>query len=148
MNALPPEPTADQLQAMAYVDGELEPDERSAFEARLSKEPALGREVAELRRLELLARRMAPPEPADYEWQRLARDTIQRGGTGLGFALLIVGAAGLVGGGLATFLMSDESLTTKALVSALALGILALFGTTLRARLRVLPYDPYTQVER
>ena len=42
-------PTPDELLAMAYVDGELDDEAARAFEDRLPDEPALVREVAELR---------------------------------------------------------------------------------------------------
>ena len=36
----------------------------------------------------------------------------------------------------------------KALVAALIAGFLVLFLTTVRARMRTLPYDPYRSIER
>ena len=48
------EPTRGQLLAMAYVDGELAESAHQEFEDRLRREPALMREVAELKRLVLL----------------------------------------------------------------------------------------------
>ena len=62
------EPSADELTAMAYADGELSGAERAAFEQRLAAEPDLGRAVSDYRELEIMARQLAPPEPADHEW--------------------------------------------------------------------------------
>ncbi len=45
------EPTRGQLLAMAYVDGELAESAHQKFEDRLRREPALMREVAELKML-------------------------------------------------------------------------------------------------
>ena len=142
-------PSEDELRAMAWVDGELGPDEARAFEARMAREPALAREVTELRALELLARQMAPPEPADHEWERLAHEPLHREGTRL--------ATGLILGGLTAawiamlwFLATAEDLELlpKTLLLAVLGGLTLLFLLVLRARLRTLPYDPYTKVKR
>ena len=74
MKANAREPSRDELLAMAYVDGELAPDAAAEFEGRLADEAHLGLHVAEFKKLELMARQLAPPEPADHEWLRLGRD--------------------------------------------------------------------------
>lgn len=142
------EPTRDELDAMAYVDGELAADARRAFEARLAREPALAREVAELRELEIVARQVAPPEPADHEWARIERSTLTR--TLHPFAwILIAGAAlGLVLWTLWIECTCELELVPKLCVLALTLGLLLLGGVSLRNRLRTLPYDPYTKLKR
>ena len=63
-------PSADELAAMAYVDGELGPEESARIEERLDREPALLREVAAQQRLAVLARASAPREPIDREWRK------------------------------------------------------------------------------
>lgn len=142
------EPSREQLQAMAYVDGELGPADRSAFEALLATRRDLQLEVTELRKLELLARSMAAPEPIDHEWKRISLDPLQRSSIGLGFAALSVGALGLAGWGGYELWASDMPLLPKLLLGALCSGALLLFLATLRGRLRTLPYDPYTEIER
>lgn len=141
-------PTRDQLLAMAYADGELADGARAEFEARLAQEPALRREVSALRDLEMLARQAAPREPADHEWEELAREPSQRATLGLGAGLVVVG-------GLALLMYGVWSLTRAALepfvkwpLVALVLGLAFLFGAVLRARLRTLPHDPYRKVRR
>lgn len=149
MNEIPErEPTRDELLAMAYVDGELEDDAARELEARLETSPELRREVSELQRLAVLARQVAPPEPQDYEWQRLAQDPVQRSGVGLGWALLFIGVVGHLGWFLWALFSSDAELPLKLLTGTLAIGALLLFGTTLRQRLRTLPHDPYRDVQR
>jgi hypothetical protein len=142
------EPTRDELDAMAYVDGELAPDARRVFEARLALEPALAREVAELRELELVARQVAPPEPADHEWARIERSALTR--TLHPFAWILIGCAalGLVAWTLWIECTCELDLVPKLCVLALTLGLLLLGGLSVRNRLRTLPYDPYTKLKR
>jgi len=142
-------PTRDELLAMAYVDGELEESARVEFVGRMAREPALAREVAELQGLELIARRMAPPEPADTEWARIESELVHRGGTWLGFALLLVGVLGPLIWGVVGIARSDElGLAAKLLLASGLAGIALLFLLVLRARLRTLPFDPYTKIQR
>ena len=143
------EPTADELLAMAYVDGELAPDARRAFAARLEHEPALAREVAELSRLQVLARHALGPEPMDHEWRRIARSPTQRAGLGLAWSLAFVGAFGLVGWAVSLLWFSTAlALVPKLCLSALLAAAAILFLLAVRARLRTLPYDAYREVER
>jgi len=143
------EPTADQLLAMAYADGELDAAARHSFESRLAGDTALAREVAKHRAFAVLARRSAAPEPADYEWRRLAADPLQRGTLGVGWVALSVGVLGLLGLYLWRFLVDDSvEWVERALVLSATVGGLALLAAAVRARLRTLPLDPYRNVER
>jgi anti-sigma factor RsiW len=144
----PGEPTRDQLLAMAYVDGELAPSARAEFEARLAAQPELRREVSALKELELFARAAAPREPQDHEWDALARDPLQRGALGLGWTLLGLGAlVALLFGGY-ELVVAEMPTWVKFASGAISLGLLLLFGATLRARARTAPLDPYRKVQR
>lgn len=143
------EPGPEWLQAMAYADGELRGAERTVFEALLATRADLQREVAQLRRLQVLGRQMAAPEPMDFEWKRLEGDLVQRAGLGLGFALLLLGAAALLALALIGILMNEGlSLYVRLALGALLGGFLLLVVVFVRARLRTLPYDPYTEIQR
>ncbi len=134
---------------MAYADGELHGEAKEAFEQRLKDEPKLAAELTELQALHVVARSEAPLEPADHEWRRLETDPVQRTGLGVGWILLI--AAALLLAGQAVFSIArDESLSplSRVLMISAIFGIGLLAGMTLRERLRVLPFDPYTKVER
>ncbi|MBK7645503.1 MAG: hypothetical protein IPJ19_21130 [Planctomycetes bacterium] len=143
------EPSADELLAMAYADGELTPQERARFEARMAGEPRLAREVSELRRLAVLARAVAPPEPMDHEWARLARSATQRGlPLGTGWILLLAGLSGLAGWGLVCLECSAASWVPKLFVPLVLAGAALLMAGALRARARTLPFDPYRDIKR
>ncbi len=150
-NSAPParrEPSEDELLAMAYADGELSSAARLAFETRLAREPDLGHAVAEQQGLVALARRLAPPEPMDHEWRRLAGQWPERAGVPLGLGLALGGTA-LLGAALVAWI-SASALPMLVKLGALAViaGLALLLALALRARLRTLPYDPYTKVER
>lgn len=142
------EPSRDELLAMAYADGELDSEARAEIEQRMATEPALAREVAQLQGLEVLARRMAPAEPKDHEWERLRSELLHSTGTTLAWILTVVGALGLALLGLVGLLSSDLAPILKLCLGVLVGGLALLLALTLRARLRTLPYDPYTKVER
>ena len=144
-------PSRDELEAMAYSDGELPAAARAAFERRLALEPTLARRVAEYRALELVAREMAPPEPADYEWERLELDPLHRSGTRLGNVLVVAGG-GLLAVALLLAVTGVAALLSTRLVAIgsalLVVGLVLLLLTTIQSRLRTLPYDPYRKVKR
>ena len=142
------EPSKDELLAMAYADGELAPAERARFEERLRAEPGLAREVAELRRLDVLARHAAPPEPMDSEWERLARSRAQRGLWSAGWLFSLAALAGLLAWGLTCLECSNLSWAPKVLVPLLLVGAGLLVAAAVRARARTMRYDPYRDVKR
>ncbi len=144
----PREPTRDELLAMAYVDGELAPEERADFERRLAVEEPLRREVALLERLAVIARASRPREPMDFEWERLRRDPLQRAGGLLAWVLLGLGSLGLLAWAVVRLLGSDLERVPKILILAALSGLALLFAVTLRARLRTRRYDPYGEIER
>ncbi len=147
---MPPahEPTRDELLAMAYADGELGSEGRRELEVRLAREPQLARQVSEHRALQVLARRMAPPEPADLEWARLEAEPVQRSTRWLGWTLFVGGSIGLAAWGLWGVANSHTPILPRVLAMGAILGLLLLLLTTARARMRVLPHDPYRKVER
>lgn len=142
-------PSADELQAMAYADGEMPEGDRAAFVERLRSEPALLRLVAEHRALDVLSRGAAPPEPAELDWSTVRDAASYRAPRLLGWVLLGVamaaGAALLVAG----YLLDDGVPPgVRALVAAAVAGLTLLFSDVLRRRLRALPLDPYRNLER
>ena len=142
-------PSQDELLAMAYADGELSTEDALHFETRLSGEPALTRLLAEHHALDVLARRIAPPEPADHEWSRLKVDPLFRASASLGWSLVIAGAAfsfALAIWGIST--NEALSLWQRVLILGSLLGFLLLFVSVLWRRVRSYPLDPYRHVQR
>jgi len=142
------EPTRDELLAMAYVDGELDLGARHELERRMATEPALRREVAELQRLAVMARLTTPPEPMDHEWNELEREWLHAGGGRLGMSLMLLALVGATLFGGFELLVSEAPLAARLIGGGGLLGALIFFLVVLRARLRTLPFDPYTRVER
>ena len=142
-------PPPDELLAMAFADGELSPEERLAFEQRMVHEERLARLVAEHMALDVLARRVAPKEPQDHEWERLRLNPLFTGSRSSGWVLLVVGSVATLA--LTVFgVATNESLSAPTRVGILGalLGFLLLFLTVAARRLRTLPLDPYRHVER
>jgi len=150
MHAREDQPTRDELLAMAYADGELDGEERRAFELRLVSEPELAEQVREVRALAVLAHQVAPPEPQDAEWERLERDLLQRLLKRGGYTLFSVAAvASLV---LVLLVAFDAQFDQQPLIAGCTVcwiaGGLALLVATLRWRSRTHPHDPYVDVKR
>jgi len=141
-------PSDDQILAMAYADGELAGNARAEFEARMSHDAALAREVVAQQRLHVLARHAAGAEPMDHEWDRIERSRLNRSGRGLAWTLIVTGSAGILFWAVVEELRSGLPLVPKISIALLFAGLAALFLITLRNRLRTMPYDPYAQVKR
>lgn len=148
MSAHEPEPTRDELMAMAFVDGELDGEALGEFRERLASSPELARKVSQFESLQVLARSCAPPEPMDHEWSRIALDPLSQMGHGLGFGLLLAGGLVLLAWSAWALVTSELELGFKLALGGLLLGAACLFLITLRNRLRTIPYDPYTEVKR
>ena len=143
------EPTRSELLAMAYVDGQLSPEDRTSLEAGLATDPELARHLAHYQALDLVTRSMAPPEPGDQEWARLEGGALHGSGSRLAWSLVTIGGLGLAAYGTYDLATSD-SITGLHKTSLLALlgGGLLLVGLAIHQRMRLLPFDPYRKVKR
>jgi anti-sigma factor RsiW len=142
------QPSKDELLAMAYVDGELDSEQREAFEQRLPEEPQLLREVAEHNSLAVLARQLTPPEPMDHEWRRLDGENLHGKGIPLGLLLSAIGALGLIFWGAVGILLSGHEPMLKCFFILLLGGLSGVFLLVFRARIQTQHLDPYTKVQR
>ncbi len=84
----------------------------------------------------------------DHEWARIDASGVQRTLSGLGWALTLAGSLGVGSWIVWAVARSELELLPKCLCGATLLGFVILFLAVLRARLRTLPFDPYTEVRR
>ena len=147
-NTPPPEPSEDELLAMAYADGELNEEARREAAQRMASDEAFALRVAHYQRLDVTAR-SALQEPQDIAHAKLAAEPTQRATLGLGWAALSVGLVGFYVWIFYVMVRDPEMPTTlKVLMLTGIGGFLLLFLAVLRKRLRELPFDPYTKVQR
>ncbi|MBL8862257.1 MAG: hypothetical protein JNK02_09620 [Planctomycetes bacterium] len=144
----PAAPTADELLAMAYADGELAPTARAEFEARLAREAPLRVLVAEQQRIAVIAREAAPAEPLELAELRVARAASQVGlwlaGLGLLVLALLWVLAWLVLAGVEG--APRPPLVVAAIAGPLGFGLLV--ARALLARRATLHLDPYRDLRR
>ena len=131
---------------MRYLDGELPPEDRRAFEAEIDRSTELRRELAIYRAMQRDFQELSfePPTPDRSVWgtvnRRLARP--------LGW-LLLVGGVGLWIGYVAyMFVLSPVAPWGKAAVAAIVIGFLFLLASVIADRYRDWLTDPYRDVHR
>jgi anti-sigma factor RsiW len=137
----------------AYLDDELEPAERRAFEEELARDPGLRKEVEEVQRMKSVVGGMRLRELPDDAWDHYRERIYNRLERKVGWILLSIGAAVLVGYGLyelVVFLVSAAELAwwIRAAIGAVCLGLAVLLISVIRERIFVWKRDPYKEVER
>lgn len=148
-NKITPEPTEDELLAMAYADGELEPEARRQAAKRIAEDDAFALRVAHYQRLDVTTRTAISHEPQDTARAELSREPLQRATISLGWMSATVGFIAFYAWVFYEILQNEEmSGAPKVFLLCAAGGLFLLFLSVLRGRLRELPYDPYTDIER
>ena len=137
----------------AYLDDELDPVERTAFEEELARDPRLRDEVEAMKSMKSLVGGMRLRELPDGAYDHYRERTYNRLERRLGWILLSVGAAVLVGYGLyelVVFLVSDGNLAwwIRTAIGAACVGLAILLISVIRERIFVWKRDPYREVER
>jgi anti-sigma factor RsiW len=136
-----------------YLDGELDPAEREAFEREAARDPELARELEALRALKEVTSGMKLSEFPDYVWDRYWEGTYNRLERRIGWLFLSLGAAALLAGGLYELVLglikdTSEPLWMRVAIGAACGGLAILFVSALRERLFMLRRDPYREVKR
>jgi len=138
----------------AYVDDELEPDQRKRLEEHLANCPSCRQELAEEKALKEELDMIRFKEPTDAELGRYWSSVYNRLERGVGWILFSLGAIVLLcygGFKLVEAVIRDPTLQwwVKGGVLALVFGTVVLFVSLLRERLAVRKVDKYSrEIER
>ena len=144
--------SCDEYEPMltAYVDGELEAEDRLRLEEHLAGCEACRQALAELNALQEVLDMIKFTEPTDVELEKYWRNVYNRLERGVGWVLLSVGAIVLLCYGafrLIEGVLGDTgvALAVKVGVVALMFGVVVLFVSLLRERLAVRKTDRYSK---
>lgn len=142
-----------RIRISGYLDGELDADERLAFERELETSPQLAREFEETKAMKEVTDAMKLRDFPDRVWERYWEGTYNRLERRVGWILLSIGAmilaaAGLYQIALALFRDSVEPLWLRLAVASACAGAAILFISVLRERLFLRKRDPYREIQR
>jgi predicted anti-sigma-YlaC factor YlaD len=138
---------------MAYLDNELNEEQKRAFEAHLASCPECTRDMGEFRTLKQLTDGVAFVEPEDRIWDQYWGNVYNRIERGAGWILLSVAAVALLlygGFELIEGIIKDPkvSLLLKTCLLAFLGGLAILFVSVLRERVYFWSKDRYRDVRR
>jgi predicted anti-sigma-YlaC factor YlaD len=138
---------------MAYLDNELNEEQRRAFEAHLASCSECAKDMKEFRRLKQMTDNVAFVEPEDRIWEQYWGSVYNRIERGTGWILFSVAAiAFLIYGGfeLIKNIIEDPTIRILMKVGLLALlgGLAILFVSVLRERVFFWTRDRYKDVRR
>ena len=136
-----------------YVDSELTPAEEESLKGHLSHCSDCRDDLMELRNIEGVTEVMKNETLPDAFWDTYWLSVYNRLERGLGWILLSVGAALLLGFGafhfVTDFLLKDEAPLIVRVGTALGmLGLALLTISLIRERIRSWRHDPYKEVKR
>ena len=134
-----------------YVDGELTPDERAAFEAELAKDPSLKAELEEFQRLKEVTNGMHYADIPDDVWQTYWQSVYRKTERGLGWILMSAGAIILLCFSLFEafsnlFANPDAPLWLKIGLPTLTVGAVILLVSFIRERIFAYHRERYREV--
>lgn len=136
-----------------YIDGELRPDEREAFERELERDPDLAAELAAMRAMGEVTGTMKLQEFPDLVWEKYWEGTYNRLERRLGWILFSIGAIVLLAVGLYEFVLelvhdTAEPWWIRGAIGAMCGGLAILLVSVVRERLFSLKKDRYREVKR
>ncbi len=138
---------------MAYLDDELDDEQKRAFEAHLASCSDCVKDLEEFKKLKRMTDCVALAEPEDRVWDEYWNRLYNRIERGTGWILFSVAAiALLIYGGfeLVETIIEDRTVGVLAKIGVLALvgGLAILFVSVLRERLYFWGRDRYKDVRR
>lgn len=132
-----------------YVDAQLTQQQRQMVHVHLADCPACRDEVKSLQRIREDLQMMRVPDPSADQMEKLARGLFERGFSGLGWFLGIVGAAILIGYAVYEFLTEPAAdAVVKVAVMCVLAGCVFLLGGKAAERTREYRSDRYKDVQR
>jgi hypothetical protein len=135
-----------EILLMGYVDDELDEEQRARVEAALKEDENLRRELASMQALKDLTRAAQVDEKTDRELDRFWGTVYNRTERHVAWALLVGGSLFLTAAGLLLFFKNDDTpVVVRVAVGCAILGMLLMFASVLRERLRLLPHDRYSK---
>lgn len=144
-SARTPGPLSPQ-QLMAYLDGELAPEERSQVESVLGRNTEAQRDLILFRHLheDLSGIKLRTRTTQDSVWDRVHRQLSRP----LGWLLVVSGALAWIAYGVWMYISSSTPTWEKLMTGAVVIGVLVLFISVIHERYREWLTDPYRHVER
>ncbi len=138
---------------MAYLDNELNEEQKRAFEEHLAGCPDCTRDLAEFRKLKQMTDSVTLVEPEDRVWDQYWSNVYNRIERGLGWILFSVAAIVLlICGGFRAIesIIEDPAVGVLMKIGLLALlgGLVILFVSVLRERVYFWSRDRYRDVRR
>jgi len=139
--------------SMAYLDAEIEEEDRLRFEGHLRVCPSCREELEQLRGVKEVTMRVKLADLEEREWQTYWRGVYNRLERGVGWILLSIGAILLIAYGafhaLADlFFDASVPVIVRIGIGCGVGGIVVLFVSVLRQRLFSWRKDPYREVKR
>lgn len=130
-----------------YLDGELEPGQRSELEAHLAACPACQREMDVMQRLFWgTGSAFSATEVPDERWDDFLENVYNRLERKTGWAVFLFGACCLTLFGIYVFVMEPwTSALIKVLLAVPVAGLAIIFVSVLRQRLETMKTDRYTK---
>ena len=138
---------------MAYLDNELNEEQRQAFEHHLAECSECKREIAEFEKLKKITDNVTLTEPEDRMWEQYWGGVYNRIERGIGWVLFsVAGILLVIYGGFTAIekVIKDPSVSMLLKVGLLALlaGLAILFISVVRERAYFWTKDRYRDVRR
>jgi len=138
-----------QIQLMAYLDGEMDARQRSEFEKILLDSPPLQQQLAQFQRLQGLMQNVRIPEPRLELWDEYSRKGGEKAFRLVGWLLFVAGALIVALGSEYLLWRSDEiPWILKAGITFMIAGLAVLLASVLSRRRCESKTDRYKEIIR
>jgi hypothetical protein len=138
-----------QSEGMKLLDGEMNAEEKSAYEAHLRDCEDCRREMEEIGMVVQMTDELLLRDPEDEFWDSYWNGLYRRMERGAGFFFVIAGVVALILYGIVRAVTSPKFLTVGGLsTAAVLIGFLILFLSVARERYYERKNDPYRRVRK